>query len=345
MRHAAPLLFLLTATVVAQADTPPPADRLLVANKAEHTLSVLDPATGRELARLPTGTGPHEVAVSPDGRLAVVSDYGDQKPGSTLTVVDLVEPKVLRTIALTIVEGEGDERRERLLLRPHGLCFVAPTRLAVTSESTRRLAIVDLAAGSVLNTFATPQTTMHMVARGGDPQLLAATSIREGSVALFDLRGAAPPSIVPTGEGAEGLAVHPTNGEIWVGNRAANTVSIVDRAKAEVVKELATGDFPFRIAFTPDGRLALVTCAESGDVQVFDASKRERTASISIHGDASEQSALPMGLCVDPEGKRCFVACGRGEFVAVLDLVKHEVVARWPTGRGPDGIAFVRRSR
>ncbi len=343
--HGAAFVPLLAqADPVAKPGPVPPFDRLLVANKSEHTLSIFDPGNKQELIRLPTGVGPHEVAVAPSGRLAVVSDYGEQKPGSTLTVVDLVANTVVRTIALTFVEGDGEAAQERLLLRPHGLHFVAPTRVAVTSESSRRLGIVDLDTGKVLHTFATPQTTMHMVAGGGDPQLLAATSVREGSVALFDLRRTpvAAPIIIATGAGAEGLAVHPTSGDVWVGNRAANTLSIVQRAAGKVVAELPTGDFPFRVAFTADGAFALVSCAEGGEVWIFDANKRERIAAIDIHGDSSELSAMPMGLCVDPEGKRCYVACGRGEFIAVLDLQQRTVIARLAAGRGPDGIAYAR---
>lgn len=339
----APLLAQVPAPAAPRAPQPP-FDRLLVANKAEHTLSIFDPAEKRELARLPTGAGPHEVAVAPSGRLAVVSDYGEQKPGATLTVVDLVDTKVLRTIALTWRDGEGEAAQERTLLRPHGLHFVAAAQVAVTSESARRLAIVDVDTGEVLRTVSTPQTTMHMVGAGGDPHLLAATSVREGSVALFDLREATvpPPVVVPTGAGAEGLAVHPTTGDVWVGNRGANTLSIVDRAAGKVVKELPTGDFPFRVTFTADGAFALVSCAEGGEVQIFDAGKRELVAAIDIHGDSSELSAMPMGLCVDPDGKRCYVACGRGEFIAVLDLERRAVIHRIPAGRGPDGIAFAR---
>ena len=49
-----------------------------------------------------------------------------------------------------------------------------------------------------------------------------------------------------------------------------------------------------------------------------------------------------MGLCTDPEGHFAWVACGRGEFVAVLDLRAGKLVDRIPAGHGPDGIAYAR---
>src|SRR6185295_15169127 len=49
---------------------------LVVANKDDATVSLLDLASGRIAATVPTGDGPHEVAISPDGRQAVVSNTG-----------------------------------------------------------------------------------------------------------------------------------------------------------------------------------------------------------------------------------------------------------------------------
>lgn len=321
-------------------------DRLLVCNKVDSTLTMLDPAAGTEIAVLPTGEAPHEVAVSPDGRTAVVSDYGAKVPGHTLTVVDVAAAKVVRTIDLVWTEPGSEGATEKRLLRPHGSRFLDDRRLVVTSEMGRRLVFVDVADGKVTRTLATPQATMHMVAGIAGRDQLAATSVTDGTLALFDAiaTGKEPPRVVATGKGAEGLAMRPGTGEVWVGNRGEDTVSVVDPAKGEVVATLTTSGFPFRIAFTADGARALVSCAEGGEVLVFDAASRAQRQAISITGDGSELSAMPMGLCVDPEGRFCYVACGRGEFVAVLDLAKGATKTRLRAGRGPDGIAYARLS-
>ena len=51
---------------------PASAATLVVLNKSEHTASLIDPDSGKMLAKLPVGRGPHEVIVSPDGRAAYV---------------------------------------------------------------------------------------------------------------------------------------------------------------------------------------------------------------------------------------------------------------------------------
>ena len=54
------------------------AGTIVVANQEAASATVLDAATLKPIATLPVGVGPHEVAMSPDGRWAVVTNYGDR---------------------------------------------------------------------------------------------------------------------------------------------------------------------------------------------------------------------------------------------------------------------------
>src|SRR5258707_11469810 len=67
------LSFLLAAGV-AGAQTPSPA--LLVLEKADNTLAIVDPSTLKIVGRVPAGPDPHEIEASPDGKLAYISNYG-----------------------------------------------------------------------------------------------------------------------------------------------------------------------------------------------------------------------------------------------------------------------------
>jgi YVTN family beta-propeller protein len=81
---------------------------LIVLNKTDNTAMLIDLADGKVRATIPTGAGPHEVAVSSDGRLAVVTNYGTrQEPGSTLTVIDVAKAAKVKDIDL------GEYRRPR----------------------------------------------------------------------------------------------------------------------------------------------------------------------------------------------------------------------------------------
>src|SRR5262245_60841236 len=106
------------------------AAQLLVLSKADATLSFFDPVTEKVSATVATGDGPHEVEVSTDGKLAFVSNYGAQTPGSTLSVIDIQAREEIERVEL------GD------LKRPHGLSFV-DGHLYFTSELSRKVVRLD----------------------------------------------------------------------------------------------------------------------------------------------------------------------------------------------------------
>ena len=125
--------------------TAAPSGTVIVANMGDHTATLIDVASKRVVATLPTGQGAHEVAVSHDGRWAVVSNYGVRgAPGNSLTVIDVPGAIVARTITLA-------EHR-----RPHGSVFLpGDSLLAVTSEMSKAIVLIDFKQGTVVGTIPT----------------------------------------------------------------------------------------------------------------------------------------------------------------------------------------------
>ena len=111
-----------------QAETGQPL--LLVVNKSEATLAIVDTTSGRLLAKVPTGDFPHEVAASNNGRMAFVTNYGDARPGNTLSVIDVAARKELRRVDLGT------------LRRPHGVTVV-DGKAVLTAEDSRQIARYD----------------------------------------------------------------------------------------------------------------------------------------------------------------------------------------------------------
>lgn len=111
-RHLAALSLALVVAIVsvARAQVAGLSGTLVVTNKTPSTATIVDVASGRTLATLPTGTNPHEIALSSDGALAVITDYGG--PRRTLTVIDVPGLRVARTIDL------GEHRARRLTASP-----------------------------------------------------------------------------------------------------------------------------------------------------------------------------------------------------------------------------------
>src|SRR5688572_14559261 len=246
------VFFLALALAAGGAGSP---DLLVVVNKSDDTVSILDAKSGALRPTVRTGRGPHEVEVLADGKTAAVSDYGRAgEPGHTVTLVDVDRGAVLGTVEL----GPGT--------RPHGLDALADGRLLVTAEGTKELLVVDPKARRVTARIPTGREVSHMVAalRSGGSAFVA--SIGSGTVSAADLASAKVSKDLATGAGAEGIDVTPNGREVWVTNRDANTVTVVGAANLEVLATIPAAKFPIRVKITPDGRRALVSCAQSGDV-------------------------------------------------------------------------------
>ena len=340
MRPILTLPLLLAACSAVPAPTPAPAEpasTLIVLNKSDASASLIEARTGATLATLPTGVGPHEVAVR--GSIAVVCDYGEEQPGSTLTVLDVQAGRVARTIEL------GRHRR------PHGIQFEDDGRhVIVTTEDSRSLLRVDVLAGVVTDTWSTDQDVSHMVVLTPDHSRAFVANIGSGTVTAIDLREGEVLAQIPTGRQAEGLAVTPDGSEVWVGNRAEDTITILDARSLEVEATLSCGQFPIRIAITPDGVHALVSNARSGDVAVFDVEGRRELRRIPMRLTAAEtedrlfdgfgDSPVPVGILVRPDGARAYVANTNADVVTEIDLETWSVVGRIVAGRQPDGLGW-----
>lgn len=313
------------------------ADVLLVGNKSAHTLWALDLASGERRAVFETGIGPHEVEVSPDGRFAVVSNYGERdRVGNSLTVLDWVAGEVARTIEL----GEDT--------RPHGMAFLPDGRLVVTTEGSDRLVVVDIEVGSVVQRIEVGEGVAHMVAASPDGRFAWVTNISAGTLEKVEIGTGRVLGTTVTGAGAEGVGVARGGREVWVTNRADDTVSVIDADSLETLARLDSAGFPIRVAMTADGHYALVTNARAATLSVFDIERRELAATVQIADpDAAYQetllgnSALPIGIATHPRGGHVYVAVSGANEIAVIDRSSWEIVARWPTGREPDALGIV----
>jgi len=150
------------------------APTLLVLNKAENSLALVDPSTMRVVARVQTGEGPHEVAVSADGRTAYVSNYGAEKPGNSLSVIDLAARKETRRVDL------GP------LVRPHGL-VEREGKIYFTAEVGRVVARYDPAADRVDWLVGTGQNVTHMLVMHPTRRVIYTANILSDTVSVLEL--------------------------------------------------------------------------------------------------------------------------------------------------------------
>jgi YVTN family beta-propeller protein len=143
--------------------------------------------------------------------------------------------------------------------------------------------------------------------------------------------------------------VSPDGGEVWVSNRAENTVTVLDARTLELLATLESADFPIRVVFSADGARALVTNARSSELRVFDVRGRRTAAAVPIRAPvvegraqviAFEGSASPIGVLADPAGRLAYVAAASADAVVVVDLETGTILRLMATGSEPDGLAW-----
>jgi len=244
--HIAVLGVLMTAVNLPAAETPNPA--LLVLNKEDATLAIVDPRDGKVVGLVPTGEAPHEVAASPDGKLAFVANYGARNPGNTISVIDLSAQKELRRVDL------GPLRR------PHGIIFV-DGKVYFTAEVNKLIARYDPVSNKIDWLLGTGQNGTHMVLLSKDANQI----------------------LIPAGKGPEAIDLSPDGRELWTAHSRDGGVSIIDVAAKKVAQTLdVQTKRSNRLKFTPDGRLVLISDLEGGELVVLDRAERKQIKRIQL---------------------------------------------------------------
>ena len=176
-------------------------------------------------------------------------------------------------------------------------------------------------------------------------------NIGSGSVTVIDLERGERVANLATGEGAEGVVVTPDGSELWVTNRAADNVSILDTKTLEIKATVPSASFPIRAAVTPDGRHVLISNARSAELAVFDVRSRKEVRRLSMQkgsvdaegklfGDQFGDSSIPIGILIEPSGDRAWIALAGSDLIAELDLETWSIVRALEAGREPDGMTY-----
>src|SRR5437868_431612 len=106
--------------------------------------------------------------------------------------------------------------------------------------------------------------------------------------------------------------------------------------KDDAVAVVAVGSRPRFVAFTRDGARAYVSAENGGTVTYVDA-RADTVAGAVVVGD---RTTKPTGLALSPDEKTLYLANGRSNDVAVIDVASRSVVATIAVGERPWGIAL-----
>lgn len=342
-----------------------PSQAILVAgqgkNPGENALLIVDPAARKVVARIPLSGQPHNIAVSPDGKTAYTSNAlrgtdaknypgltrtatdPDPLPSDTISVVDLQAQKEVHTVKV----GAG--------ANPHGIWYAAG-KVYFTLEGNKTVGRYDPEHDLVDWIAGVGQNRVHELVVTRDGLKIFTANIGSDNAAMlapwdpaFDhiAEGERPlpwnVTLIPTGPGAEGIALSADEKEVWIVNGGDATVSVIDVATRKVVQTVSLNfEEPLRITITPDGKRALVP-SRAGEVAVIDTKTRNVIKRIPKVGTQIH------GIVVSPDNSFAYTASQGEAEITVIDMKSFTVVGRIPTGTGKkafdgiDGIAWAQR--
>ncbi|HZU24171.1 MAG TPA: cytochrome D1 domain-containing protein [Bryobacteraceae bacterium] len=302
---------------------------LIVANKGEHTMGVIDPASARQIATVPEGgiTG-HEVIASPDGRTAYVPIYGNSgvgKPGTdgrNMVVIDIASRKVTGNVDF----GHG--------VRPHCPLFGPKDGLLyVTTELDKTVTVIDPKSLKIVGTVPTGQPESHMLVISHDGRRGYTANVGPGTVSVLDLHGRKTIAVIPISGQTQRISISNDDSMVFTSDQTSPRLAVIDTATDKVRTWVPLPGEGYGTAPTHDGRSLVVCIPGKNQVAVVDLGSMKVTHTIDV-------PAAPQEVLVSPDGATAYVSCDSSHKVAAINTNDWTVKKLIDAGKGVDGLAW-----
>jgi DNA-binding beta-propeller fold protein YncE len=303
--------------------------RLLVDQKGDRSLAIIDPVAGKVIADVAEdGVTGHEVAGSPEGRRAFVPIYGNSgvgQPGTDgkkIVVIDVAAHKLAGGIEF----NHG--------VRPH--CAVFGPRdglLYVTTELDHSVTIIDPKTLRIVGSIPTGQPESHMLAIAHDGLRGYTANVGPGTVSVLDMKARKTIAVIPVSRNTQRIAISNDDRWVFTADQTAPRMAVIDTATDTVKKWVKLDGMGYGSAPTRDGRWLLVAIPDGNEVDVVDLKTMTTARRVAV-------GKSPQEVLVRPDGKMAYVSCIGSNQVAEIDLATWKVTRLIATGRGTDGLGW-----
>lgn len=307
-----------------------PAPQLIVVNKGERTVGLVDLLTGKQVAAVGSlGNKAHEVAISPDGRTAYAPIYGDSgvgQPGtngSNLAIIDLASRKVTGNVDF----GHG--------VRPHCAVFDAKHNLLyVTTELDNSVSIIDPRTQKIVGTVPTGQAESHMLAVSSDGSRGYTANVGPGTVSVLDMQNRKTIAVIYVARNVQRISISPDDKSVFTSDQTRPQLAIIDTSNNKLKTWVSLPAIGYGTAATRNGRWLLVAMPDADKVAVVDLGRMKVVRSVQVCG--SPQEIIMRQDNMDT----AYVSCASTNNIGVLNLSNWTMEKTIPVGKGPDGLAW-----
>ena len=237
--------------------------------------------------------------------------YVSSEKDDALTLIDLATLAVKGTIATC-------KRGRHLQLTPDRKLMLACSDSGVAD-------LIDPATGK----------SLRRIPLGDDPEAfdlspdgktIYVSSEDDAAAVFIDAASGKKLKEVKVGQEPEGVKVSADGKLLYVTSEVASLVHVIDTASGKVVKNVKVGKRPRRMAFSADGKELWVTCELDAAVPIVSTADHSVLATLKFEvKGARAQDITPVGIQMSRDGKRAFVALGRANHVAFVDVATRKV--------------------
>ena len=309
LRQAAALCTLLGATLASQAGPP-----IFVLNSQDADISVIDPVSHTVLRRVPTGKEPHHLYLAPDEKTLIVANA----TGNTLTFIDPTDGRVTRTVRditdpyhlrfspdmkwfvtaanrlnhvdIYLWQGAAAELPFKLVKRieapktPSHLSIDGKSSVVYASlQDSDELLAIDLATQTPRWKIKVGKMPADLHLTADDRTLLVGLT-GDRVVEAYDVSGAQPRLIkrIVTGDGAHAFRARGDKRHVFVSNRVANTISLIDTQTLIVVAEYPAPGGPDCMEMLADNRTLLVSSRWARKLSYIDIEQKKVVRQVAV---------------------------------------------------------------
>lgn len=287
---------------------------IFVLNSLDASISVIDPVSFTERKRIPTGKEPHHLYLTPDEKSLLVANA----LSDSLTFIDPVTGEVQRTLHdiadpyhlrfspdmkwfvtaanrldhVDLYRWQPQDAAQPLKLAKRFPAPKTPSHLFIDSKSTvvyvslqdsDELLAIDLQRqeprwkikiGKLpADVYVTPDDKRLFVGLTGDKY-----------VEVYDVSGPQPQLLqrILTGDGAHAFRSRGDGRQLFVSNRVANTISVIDTQTLAVVAQLPGPGGPDCMDLLADGRTLLVSSRWARKLSFVDIESRKVVRQIPV---------------------------------------------------------------
>lgn len=220
---------------------------------------------------------------------------------------------------------EGEEGWDYLTLDSEG------RRLYISRET--RVQVFDLEKEATVGDIR-GMNGVHGIALAPESGRGFASSGKDGSCVLFDLKTLKPLGQVKTGKNPDAVVHDPATRRVFVMNGGSDSATVIEAATGMVAGTVGLGGAPEFAVADGTGKV-YVNLEDKNQIVVIDSRKLVVVARWSLGAGQK-----PTGLAIDRKNRRLFSTCRDSKTMVVVDADAGKLIASLSIGGGVDGAEF-----